>query len=57
MIVVTGIGAVCALGDDPNSAFDALCLGRSGIGAPWPGVGPVARVGGVPPVGVDPFWF
>lgn len=44
MIVVTGIGAVCALGDDPHAVFAALCRGESGIGRPWEGVGPVARV-------------
>lgn len=45
-IVVTGIGAVCSLGDGAASTFDALLRGETGIGEPWEGVGPVARVRG-----------
>lgn len=46
MIVVTGVGAVCALGDTADVVFAALCRGESGIRSRWDGVGPVARVAG-----------
>lgn len=45
-IVVTGIGAVCSLGDDAQRSFDALLRGETGIGELWEGVGPVGRVRG-----------
>jgi len=33
-VVVTGIGAICALGDHPSQIHQALCEGRSGFAAP-----------------------
>jgi 3-oxoacyl-[acyl-carrier-protein] synthase II len=33
-VVVTGMGAICALGDRPAAIYHALCEGRSGFGAP-----------------------
>lgn len=32
--VVTGTGAICALGDQPQAIFDALCEGRRAFGPP-----------------------
>lgn len=33
-VVITGMGAICALGDDPARIHEALCAGRSGFAAP-----------------------
>ena len=33
-VVVTGMGAICSLGDRPDAVHQALCDGRSGLGAP-----------------------
>lgn len=33
-VVVTGIGALCALGDRPDTLFEALCEGRTAFAAP-----------------------
>ncbi|MFI5179170.1 MAG: beta-ketoacyl synthase N-terminal-like domain-containing protein, partial [Vicinamibacterales bacterium] len=33
-VVVTGTGAICALGDRPGAIHQALCDGRRGFGAP-----------------------
>ncbi|MEQ1504790.1 MAG: beta-ketoacyl-[acyl-carrier-protein] synthase family protein [Myxococcota bacterium] len=52
MVVVTGVGAVCALGDDADTVFRAVCRGETGIRSPVDVPGdpavrswPVARVG------------
>jgi 3-oxoacyl-[acyl-carrier-protein] synthase II len=53
-VVVTGLGVWTALGTDPESFFDALCAGESGVGAvgdgmgPYPGKGPVVAIEGGP---------
>lgn len=39
-VVITGAGVICPLGRDPESVFDALAAGRSGIrriATPWAG--------------------
>ena len=33
-VVVTGMGAICALGDRPEAIYQALCEGRTGFAAP-----------------------
>lgn len=33
-VVITGMGAICALGDAPAAVYDALCAGQSGFGPP-----------------------
>lgn len=33
-VVVTGMGAICALGDQPSRIHESLCDGRAGFGAP-----------------------
>ena len=33
-VVITGMGAICALGDRPDTIHDALCDGRRGFGVP-----------------------
>lgn len=33
-VVITGMGAICALGDRPDAIFDALCAGRTGFAPP-----------------------
>jgi len=43
-VVVTGMGAISALGDRPDAIFDALCDGRRGFGPPT--VFPVDVAGG-----------
>ena len=43
-VVVTGIGAICSLGDRADQIHQALCEGRSGLGAPT--VFPVEVAGG-----------
>jgi 3-oxoacyl-[acyl-carrier-protein] synthase II len=50
-VVVTGIGAICALGDHPSQIHQALCEGRSGFTAPtvFPAdIAPGYRVAEVP---------
>ncbi len=47
-LVVTGMGAHCALGAGPDAVFEEICAGRCGIsdGTPWLGAGPTARLPG-----------
>jgi len=33
-VVVTGMGAICALGDHPRTIYEALCEGRTGFAPP-----------------------
>jgi 3-oxoacyl-[acyl-carrier-protein] synthase II len=41
-VVVTGMGAICALGDRPRAVYDALCEGQSRFAAPTLFAGDVA---------------
>ncbi|MCB9764465.1 MAG: hypothetical protein H6739_32120 [Alphaproteobacteria bacterium] len=48
-VVITGLGVVCPLAEDPAALHEALCAGRSALGpGPYPGEGRAACLPGRP---------